>query len=80
MATVCLQNNKKLPNLFNKFNLKGLSHENKGKRLLYIIRKLFSRPIIAGHKILISLKGNFTIIKNPSSVSKAGSYYFVLTM
>ena len=32
-------------------------------RLLYIIRKLFLRPIIAGHKIYILLKGHFTIYK-----------------
>ena len=38
-------------------------------RLLYIIRKLFSRPIIALHKILILLKGHFTIIKKSFSVS-----------
>jgi len=29
--------------------------------LLYIIQKLFSRPIIASHKILTFLKGQFTI-------------------
>jgi len=29
--------------------------------LLYIIQKLFSRPIIALHKILTFLKGQFTI-------------------
>ena len=32
--------------------------------LLYIIQKLFSRPIIASHKILTLLKGQFTIYKN----------------
>ena len=31
--------------------------------LLYINQKLFSRPIIALHKILILLKGQFTIYK-----------------
>jgi len=29
--------------------------------LLYIIQKLFSRPIIASHKILTFLKGQYTI-------------------
>ena len=37
--------------------------------LLYIIRKLFSRPIVASHKIYILLKGQFTINKKPFSVS-----------
>ena len=36
-------------------------------RLLYIIRKLFSRPIVTSHNILILLKGQFTITKNPSA-------------
>ena len=31
--------------------------------LLYIIQQLFSRPIIASHKILTFLKGQFTIYK-----------------
>ena len=29
--------------------------------MLYIIRKLVSRPIIAGHKIYILLKGQFAM-------------------
>ena len=36
--------------------------------LLYINRKLFSRAIVAHHKILILLKGHFTINKeDPAS-------------
>ena len=42
-------------------DLKGTVSRKLRPRLLYIIKKLFSRPIIAGHKILILLKGQFTI-------------------
>jgi len=49
-------------------------------KLLLIIRKLFSRPIVASHKIYILLKGQFAINIKPFSVSQAGSYYFVFTM
>ena len=54
--------------------------------LLYIIRKLFSRPIIASHKILTFLKGRFTINKNwqahpctmiwihPDNIESGGKY------
>ena len=51
------------------FKLKGTVSRKLRPMLLYIIQKLFSRPIIAGHKILILLKGHFTIIKKPISVS-----------
>ena len=37
--------------------------------LLYIIQKLFSRPIIASHKILTLLKGQFTIIKKQAGAT-----------
>ena len=37
--------------------------------LLYIIQKLFSRPIVASHKIYILLKGQSAINKKPFSVS-----------
>ena len=56
--------------------------------LLYIIQKLFSRPIIASHKILTFLKGQFTINKNrqaqpctmiwfcPDNIEIAGKWVF----
>ena len=37
--------------------------------LLYIIQKLFSRPIIASHKILTFLKGQFTINKKQTGAT-----------
>ena len=43
------------------FPFKGSVSRQVRHRLLYIIRKLFSRPIIAGHKILILLKGQFAM-------------------
>ena len=52
---------------------KGTVSRELRHRLLYIIGKLFSRPIVALLKIYILLKGHFTIFKKPSSVSKAGS-------
>ena len=51
------------------FLLKGTVSQELRHRLLYIIRKLFSRPIVALHKIYILLKGQFTINKKPFSVS-----------
>jgi len=59
-----------------KITVKGTVSRELRPRLLYIIRKLFSRPIIAGHKIYILLKGHFTIYMKQFSVSKAGSCYF----
>jgi len=51
----------KYPNFEN--NIKGTVSRKLRHRLLYIIGKLFSRPIIAWHKILTFLKGQFTINK-----------------
>ena len=49
--------------------LKGMSHENSGGYCyMYINRKLFSRAIVAHIKILILLKGQFTINKRRSSI------------
>jgi len=55
--------------LQSKFMLKGTVSRELRHRLLYIIRKVFSRPIVASHKIYILLKGQFTINKKPFSVS-----------
>ena len=52
--------------------IKGSIQRKLRPRLLYLIGMLFSRPIIAGHKIYFLLKGHFTIFKKPPSVSKAG--------
>jgi len=49
--------------------VKGTVSQELRHRLLYIIRKLFSRPIVASHKIYILLKGQFAINKKPFSVS-----------
>ena len=48
---------------------KGTVSRELRHRLPYIIRKLFSRPIVTSHKIYILLKGQFTINKKPFSVS-----------
>ena len=55
---------------------KGYYHEVKGtvsrelrSMLLYIIGKLFSRPIVAWLKIFILLKGQFAMYIKPFSVS-----------
>ena len=45
--------------------------------LLYINRKLFSRAIVAHHKILILLKGHFTIYKRRSSIRIALQFLMV---
>ena len=37
--------------------------------LLYIIQKLFSRPILTSHKIFTFLKGQFTITKNQAGAT-----------
>jgi len=37
--------------------------------LLYIIQKLFSRPVVTSLKILISLKGQFAMYIKPFSVN-----------
>ena len=43
--------------------IKGTISQELRPMLLYNIQKLFSRPIIASHKIYILLKGQFAIIK-----------------
>ena len=48
---------------------KGTVSRELRHRLLYIIRKLFSRPIIASHKILILLNGQFVMYIKQFSVS-----------
>ena len=50
-----------------KLKFKGRVQQKLRPMLLYINQKLFSRPIIAVHKILILLKGHFTIFKKPSA-------------
>ena len=45
--------------------------------LLYINRKLFSRAIVGRHKILILLKGHFTINKRRSSLWTALQFLMV---
>ena len=58
--------------------LKGSVQRNlRGMVSCYIpnIQKLSLRPIIAGHTILILLKGHFTIYKIQLSESKAGLCY-----
>ena len=60
------------------YRFKGSVQRKLRPMFLYIIQKLFSRPIIiAVHKISILLKGQFTINKKQFSVSKAGSYHIV---
>ena len=49
--------------------LKGTVSQELRHRLLYIIRKLFSRPIVALHQIFILSKGQSAINKKPFSVS-----------
>ena len=56
---------------------KGTVSRELRHRLLYIIQKLFSRPIVTSLKILILLKGQFAMYIKQFSVSLAGSYYFV---
>jgi hypothetical protein len=50
-------------------NVKGTVSQELRHRLLYIIRKLFSRPIVASHKILILLKGQLAMYIKQFSVS-----------
>ena len=54
---------KSFENCFEIFFLKGSVSRDLRWVLLYINQKLFSRPIIASHKILTFLKGQFTIDK-----------------
>ena len=49
--------------------LKGTVSRELRPMLLYIIQKLFSRPIVALHKIYILLKGQSAINKKPFRVS-----------
>ena len=48
--------------------------------LLYINRKLFSRAIVAHHKIFILLNGYFSIYKRKSSVWTAQQFQMVCTI
>ena len=80
VTTVHTVGTQQLQNFAHQFSFKGSVQRKLRPRLKYIIGMLFSRPIIAGHKIDILLKGHFTINKNPSSVSKAGSYHIVYIM
>ena len=48
---------------------KGTVSQELRPMLLYIIQKLFSRPIIASHKVYILLKGQSAINKKPFSIS-----------
>ena len=50
-------------------SIKGTVSRELRPMLLYIIQKLFSRPIVALHKIYILLKGQSAINKKPFSVS-----------
>jgi len=51
------------------FFVKGTVSRELRHRLLYIIQKLFSRPIVASLKILILLKGQFAMYIKQFSVS-----------
>ena len=64
------------PKLDVKNNIIGSVQLNLRSIWLYIIRKLSLRPVIAGHGILILLKGH----KRRSSVSKAGICFIVWAM
>ena len=57
--------------------VKGSVQQKLRPMLLYVIRKLFSRPIINGHQIYILLKGQFAMYIKQFSVNKAGSRYIV---
>jgi len=57
----------KYPNFEN--NIKGTVSRKLRHRLLYIIQKLFSRPVVASLKILILLKGQFAMYIKQFSVS-----------
>ena len=50
-------------------SLKGTVSRELRHRLLYIIQKLFSRPVVASLKILILLKGQFAMYIKQFSVS-----------
>ena len=65
VGTVCIVNTLKCMEwkytVWNRFT--GTVSRELSHRLLYIIWKLFSRPIITSHKVLTLLKGQFTIYK-----------------
>ena len=55
--------------IMTKNKLKGTVSRELRHRLLYIIQKLFSRPVVASLEILILLKGQFAMYIKQFSVS-----------